>query len=232
MSSINLRQTLGVEPVRGIEEFEVRLIKVSDCDGLKLKTVLRQRLLGRGFDASDIIAALLVHLLHCHLGGDRAQRGDELARQQGVKSLRLERAPPERCRRDRHRLAGRLYANIEVGLDIDAHAIAGDEGAALLAHDLHRQHVHIDGGEVVDERQDESAAVDHHPLAEKAGAHERHLARRAMVEPVDHVHDDHDDNDRDDQPEDQSSDQEPRHFPIPPLRTTLPRAARNIIADR
>ena len=38
-------ETLGVEPVRGIEEFEVRLIEVGDCDRLKLEAVLRQRLL-------------------------------------------------------------------------------------------------------------------------------------------------------------------------------------------
>jgi hypothetical protein len=43
-----------------------------------------------------------------------------------------------------------------------------------------------------------------------------------MIEPVDHLHDDHDDDDRDDEPEDQISDQEPRHFPIPPLRAALP----------
>ncbi len=196
---------------------------------LELETVLGQRLLGRAFDAGDIIATLLVHLLHRHLGGDGPQRGDELAREQSMEPLRLERAPPKRRGRDRHRLSRGLDANIEVGLDVDAHAIAGDKGAGLLAHDLHRQHVHIDGCEVVDERQDESAAVDHHPLAEKAGAHKRHLARRAMVEPVDHIHDDHDDDDRDDEPEDQISDQEPRHCPIPPLRAALPGAALIII---
>ena len=128
MSSISRVETLGVEPVRGIEEFEVRLIEVGDCDRLELQTVLGQRLLGRGFDARNIIAALLVHLLHRHLGGDRPQRGDELTGQQSVESLRLERAPPKRCGRDRHRLSRGLDADIEVRLDVDAHAVAGDEG--------------------------------------------------------------------------------------------------------
>ncbi len=133
-----------------------------------------------------------------------------------MKPLRLKRAPPKRRRRNRYRLASRLDADVEVGLDVDAHAVARDEGAALLAHDLHRQHVHVDRRVIVDERQHKSAAVDDHALAEKAGAHERHLARRAMIEPVDHVHRDDDDDERDDEPEDQISDQEPRHFPIPP----------------
>ena len=56
---------------------------------------------------------------------------------------------------------------------------------------------------VVDDRQHEGAAVDHHPLAEQAGAHEGHLLRRAAIEPVHQIDDDRDDDDRDDQPEDQ-----------------------------
>ncbi|MFK4723512.1 hypothetical protein ABIE89_004612 [Bradyrhizobium niftali] len=61
----------------------------------------------------------------------------------------------------------------------------------------------------MDERQHESAAVDHYALAEEAGPDERGFLGRAMVEPVHDVdrHDDHDD--RDDQPEDQLADQYP-----------------------
>ena len=129
-------QALGVEAVRGIEELEVGLVEVGDRDRLELETVLRQRLGGRGLDPRDIFAALLVHLLHRHLGGDRAQRGDELAGQQRVQALGLERAPAQRRRRDRHRLARRPDADVEVGLDVDAHAVAGDQRVALLAHDL------------------------------------------------------------------------------------------------
>ena len=92
----------------------------------------------------DIVAALLVHLLHGHLGGDRAQRGDELAGEQRVQLLGLQRAPAERRGGDRDRLARRLHADVEVGLDVDAHAVAGDERVLLGPHDPHRQHVHVD----------------------------------------------------------------------------------------
>ena len=120
-------QTLGVETVRGVEEFEIGLVEVGDRDRLELEAVLGQRLWARGFHARDIFAALLVHLLHRHLGGDRAQRGDELAGQQSMQPLGLERAPAERRGGDRHRLARGLDADIEVGLDVDAHAVAGDD---------------------------------------------------------------------------------------------------------
>ena len=119
-----LGQAFGVEAVRRIEVFEVGLVEVGDRDGFQFEAVLRQRLGGGGLDPRDIFAALLVHLLHGHFGGDRAQRGDELAGQQGVQALGLEGAAAERRRGDRHRLARRLHPDVEIGLDVDAHAVA------------------------------------------------------------------------------------------------------------
>jgi hypothetical protein len=93
------------------------------------------------------------------------------------------------------------------GVDVDAHAVARDERVLLRARDRHRQHVHVDGRVVVNERQHEGAAVDHHAFAEEAGTYERNFLRRAMVEPVDEIDSDRDDDHRDDEPEDKSSDQ-------------------------
>ena len=126
-----LGQAFGVEAVRRVEEFEVGLVEVGDRDRFQFEAVLRQRLGGRRLDARDIFAALLVHLLHGHFGGDRAHRGHELAGQQRVQLLRLQRAPAERRGGDRDRLARRLHADIEIGLDVDAHAVAGDDGVLL-----------------------------------------------------------------------------------------------------
>ena len=212
-------QALGVETIGGIEEFEIGLVEVGDRDQLELEPVLRERLGGGGLDAADIFAALLVHLLHRHFGGDRAQRRDELAGEQRMQALGLERASAERRRGDRNRFARGPDADIEVGLDVDAHAVARDQRVALLAHDRHRQHVHVDGREIVNERQHEGAAVDDDALAEEAGAHERHFLRRAMIEPVHDIDEHDDDDDRDDQPEDQRANQEPRHLPYLPIRT-------------
>ena len=49
--------------------------------------------------------------------------------------LGLERAPAERGGGNRDRLAGRLHADVKIGLDVDPHAVAGDQGA--LAPALH-----------------------------------------------------------------------------------------------
>ena len=209
------RQTFGVEAVRRVEELQVRLVEVGDGDQFQFEAVLRQRFGGGGLDARDIFAALLVHLLHRHFRGDRAQRGDEFAGEQRMQLLRLQRAAAERRGGDRDRLAGRLHAHVEIGLDVDAHAVARDDGVLFRARDRHRQHVHVDRREVVNERQHEGAAVDDDALAEEAGADERHFLGRAVVEPVDDIDDDHDRDDRDDEPEDQLADQNSRHVHSP-----------------
>ena len=195
-----LGQAFRVEAVRRVEEFEVGLIEVGDRDRFELEAVLGQRLRGGGLDARDVVAALLVHLLHRHFRGDRAHRGDELAGEQRMQPFGFQRSPAEGRRRDRDRFARRLHADVEIGLDVDAHAIPGDDGVLLRARDRHRQHVHVDRREVVNEGQHKGAAVDHHLLAEETGAHKRHFLGRAVIEPVHDVdrHDDHDQ--RDDQP--------------------------------
>ncbi len=89
----------GVEAVRRVEVFEIGLVEIGDRDRLQLEAVLREALGGGLLHARDIVAALLVHLLHRHLGGDRAQRRDELAGEQRVQALLLHGAAAERGRR-------------------------------------------------------------------------------------------------------------------------------------
>ncbi len=79
MSSISRVRPSASNRFEGLKIFEVGLVEIGDRDRLQLQTVLRQRFGGIGLDARDIVAALLVHLLHRHLGGDRADRGNELA---------------------------------------------------------------------------------------------------------------------------------------------------------
>ena len=195
-----LGQALRIEAVRRVEEFEVGLVEVGDRHKFQLEAVLGQSLGGRGLDARDVVAALLVHLLHGHFRGDRTHRGNELAGQQRMQLLGFQRSPAKGRRGDRDRLACLLHADVKIGFDVNAHAIAGDDGVLLRPNDRHRQHVHVDGRELVNEGQHEGAAIDHDPLAEEAGAHERHFLGGAVIEPVHDIdrHDDHDQ--RDDQP--------------------------------
>ncbi len=138
----------------------------------QLESVLGEGLCRVCLEAGDVLAALFVHLLEGHLRGNGTNGRDEFAGEQGVELFGLHGTAAERGSRDRHGFAGRLHADIEIGLDVDAHAVSGDHGILAGAHDAHRLHVHVDGRVVVDERQHERAAVDHDALAEQAGPDE------------------------------------------------------------
>ena len=194
-------QTFCVEAVGRIEIFKVGLVEIGDRDRFELKPVLGKRFGCRGFDPCDVLATLLMHLLHSHFRSDGTDGGDKLARQQGVQLRGLESTTSERRGRYRNGFAYRLHTNIEVGLDVDAHAVAGDDGVLLGTHYPHRQHIHVDGRVVVNEGQHEGAAIDHDALAEEAGTYERDFLRRTVVEPVHDVDANDDPDDRDNQPE-------------------------------
>ena len=210
------RETFRIEAVGGVEVLQVGLVEIGDGDVLEFEPVLVERLGGRLPHLLHIGAALLVHLLHRHLGGNRTQRRDEPAGKQRVQLIGLERAPPERRGRDGDCLALRANAHIELGIDIDAHPVAGDKRVVVGAGHRHAQDVHADGRDVMDDRQHEGAAIDHHLLPKEAGPDERHLLRGAAIEPVHQVDDDRDDDHRHDEPENEGSDQLPRHVTFLP----------------
>ena len=207
-----LGQAFGVEAVRRIEEFEIGLIEVGDGHRFELEPVLLEAFKCRLLDARDVFAAPLVHLHHGHFGGDGTQRRNELAGKQRVELGDVHGAPAERRGGDGHRLARRRHANVELRIDVDAHAVLGDERVVAVAHDLHAQDVHVDRRDFVNERKNKGAAVDHHLFAEQAGAHEGELLRGAVIEPVDEIDDDRNDDDRDDEPDDQAAEDGDGHL--------------------
>src|SRR5215831_2992142 len=80
-------QALRVKAVGWVEIIEVGLVEIGDGDGFQLEPVLGERLSGRGLDPRDILAALLMHLFHGHLGCDGTDGGDEFSRQERVQLL-------------------------------------------------------------------------------------------------------------------------------------------------
>ncbi len=77
----------------------------------------------------------------------------------------------------RNRRLVRPHAHVELGIDIDAHPVPRDQRVLLVPRDRHAQHVHADGRDIMDDREDEGAAVDHDLFAEEARADERDLLR-------------------------------------------------------
>ena len=189
---------------------------VSEAD-LELEPVLQQV---RGHGAAhpaDIFAALLVQLLHGHLGGHRAQRVDELAFEQLLQRLGLGGALAQRLGGAGDRLGHGLDADIELGDHVDAHAVARDQRLVAAARDLEPERVHVDRDDVVHDRQHEGAAVHHHLLPAHAGAHEGALLAGAKIEPMEQQDDDGDDDRHDHQAENEASEVCARHIRIPLL---------------
>ena len=201
-----LGQALGVEAVRRIEEFEVGLVEIGD----------RHRLRARGRSAPGLPGAdSLTRVTYSPrrscissiVISEATERSAETNLPESSASSvgDVHGAPAERGGGDGHRLRRRRHPHIELRLDVDAHAVLGDERVVAIAHHLHAQHVHVDRRDLVNEREHEGAAVDHHFFAEQAGAHEGELLRGTAVEPVHEIDDDRDDDDRDDQPDDQAT---------------------------
>jgi len=218
-----LRQALGVEGVRGIEELHVGLVEAGKRHRLELKPVLRERLLDRLAHAPHELAALLMHLLHGHLGATaRSASTKRPSRSSRSFSPSMVRRPSVWAAIDTASVSG-FHPRVEFGDDIDAHAVLGDERRLLPAADLEPEGAHIHRRHVMDDRQHESAAVDHHPLAAKSGAHEGGLLGRAAIEPMENIGDDRDDDRNHDDCEDHHSQSLTEHgLFLPSLVTLVP----------
>ena len=121
---------------------------------------------------------------------DRAQRVDQLGFHQVLDRLRVVHAVAQRLRGKADAVIGAIDAHVELGADVYAHAVGGDEGilAAAVHHQLDRVELHL--GQRVHHRQDHRAAVLDHLAAAHAGAHEGLVALGALVEPAEDEADD------------------------------------------
>jgi hypothetical protein len=216
-----LGQALGVEGVGRVEELHIGLVQAGQRHRLQLQTVLQQILGRRLLHPLHIFAALLMHLLHAHLGGDGAQRIDELALHQLAEGLGMHGALAQSLGGIGDGIGRRLDAEVELGDHIDPHPVLGDEGALAPALHLQAQRVHIDRDHLMDDGQHEGAAVHHHLLAAEAGTHEGHLLGGPAIEPVHQIDDDGDDDRQDDDRHDEGCDG--RHGLLPVRARPQPR---------
>ena len=195
-----LGEALGVERVRAVEELEPGLVEVNDGDAFELQAVLRQSLGGGRLDPLGVVLTLFVQALERHLCGGGAERRCEPAFKQLSRTFGVEGPATEGLRRAAHLLAGRADANEEIGDDVDAHPILGDEALCLSSRHLDAHHVHADRSQLVQDGNDESAAADHHLLPAEPGSDKGGLLGRTPVEPAQQVDGDHHDDRQNDQP--------------------------------
>ena len=68
--------------------------------------------------------------------------------------------------------------------DVDAHPVLGDERLGFPPLDLDAHDGHVDGRDVMQNGNDESAAAHHYFFAAEAGANERRFLGRSLIEPA------------------------------------------------
>ena len=147
-----------------------------------------------------------MQVFETHLGGGGAERRREPALEELPRALGIERTPAKRLGGAAHLLAGRTDANEEVGDDVDAHPVLGDQALRLAARHLDPHHIHANRHDFVQDRNDEGAAADDDLLAAESGPDEGGFLGRTPVEPAQQVDSDHHDDRQNNQPKDHRTD--------------------------
>ena len=104
----------------------------------------------------------------------------------------------ERLSCDCNRLWRRTDTNIKLGRNIHAHAITGNDRVFLCARNLYAHSAHINADGVVQDGNNESAAVHHHFLTAKTRSDKGDFFGCALVEPPENDPKDHDRHDHGD----------------------------------
>ena len=190
-----------VEGVVLVERRERRLVQPGQRHRIEQHAVLRQVVAQQLGDLATNSARFscsvsIVSLAATDCSASTKRPSSRLRMPSGVKALRA-----DRLRGGGDALDRGLHAHVELELDVDAHAVVGDQRLFAGAPHLHADGAHVDLVDLVQERQRQAAARDHDALAAEAGADERDVARRLAVEAVEKDDHDRDHDDRDDDAE-------------------------------
>ena len=187
-----LGEAFGVEGIRRIEEFQAGSDRGRRWPHFQAQAHWRGALprRGRGPDwrnarrcsciSSNVICAATMRMEEANFPSSKLRMPSS-----------CKRAAAQSLRRGGDRGFGGADADKEFGDDIDAHPIAGDQRSVVAPHHLDAQNVHVDRGDFVQHRDDESAAVNNYLFTEKSGAHKGCFLGGSAIQPAQDV--DHDD---------------------------------------
>ena len=178
------REAVGVEEIAGIEVLDVALVEPRQRNRFKLEAVVLDVGADRVLHRFDEGRALLLQLFEVHGGGDRAKPVDEFRFDQFAQFGGVIGAIAERLRGERDRRGIGFDAKVELGADVDAHAVLGDQRVRAAAGDFQPQRLQVHRGRGMENRKHDGAAVQNDFLSAEAGADIGFVTRRALVEPA------------------------------------------------
>jgi hypothetical protein len=188
---------MGVEEIGRVEMLDVALVEPGQRHRFKFETIVLVVGTNGVLHRFDEGRALLLQFLEIHGGGDRTQAVDEFGLDQFAQLSGVVGAVAERLRGQRDRGHVGFDADVELGADIDAHAILGDQRIRAAARDFQPQRFQVDRSRRMENRKYQGAAVEHDLLAAEAGADIGFVTCRAPIELRQHQPDNEDDDDAD-----------------------------------
>ena len=176
------RQTVGVEEIARIEMLDVALVEPRQRHRFEFEAVVLDVGADRFLHRLDEGRTLLLQLFEVHGGRDRTQAVDEFGLDQLAQLACVVGAAAQRLRGERDRRAVGFDAQVELGADVDAHAILGDHRIRTAAGNLQPQRLQVDCGDGMENRKNDRTAVEDDFLAAEAGADIGFVTCRAAVE--------------------------------------------------
>ena len=167
-----LGETLGIKGIIGVEMLDRGLVETGERHALQLQAVHGEIDRRNLLHFLDKFAALFMQLVHRHARRHGAQGVDKFALDQFLERFGIHGAHAERLGSDRDGLRVRLHADVKFRLHVDAQPIQRDERIGIFPLDRQAHRVHVDRHGFMKDRQHQRAAIHHHLLTAKAGAHE------------------------------------------------------------
>ena len=188
---------------------ERRLVQPGDRHRFQQEPVLFEVRRQDRRDLGTVLAPVVLQAVHRVARRHRQHRVDQLAFQRLGQVRRPERLPRQRLCRRRDALVRGIDPHVELGPDIDAQAVRGDDRLRPQPLDLEPRGLHVHFRDLVQEGQRDEAALGRDKLAAGTGPHQCNLARGLAIVPVEKQdHEDRNDDHCDD-------DQEPSHERTP-----------------
>ena len=192
-------EAFGVEHVIGPEIFLRRLLEGDDGHLFEHQAVRSEALADALLDLLRERVAVLVQFLECLGGGEAAQRADHFGFEQVADLLGVEGFFAERAAGGENCCLGVADVSVQFGVDVDADIVVRQNRLLAGAADCEFDGFQRDPRYLVEYRQHDRAPSQAHLGAEKAGADEAHVGRRALINPNRDDVEDRDEDDRGDE---------------------------------
>ncbi len=177
-------QTHGVEGIVIVDGGKGCLVKAAQGHGFQAQAVLRQAFGHQRLHFAHIAAAIFMQVIHGFACRHALHRVNQAAFDQIGQILRPECLAAQSLGGGGDAIGGGCHPHGQFHFDINPQAVAGDQRLGAVARHFDARGLHIDFGNLMQERQRQAATIHHHALAAGTGADQGGVAGCLAVESV------------------------------------------------